>query len=92
MGDHPQKFVDDAPSQIPRRVTTPPVLQSSPARLVLRGVSVGGVHQNVGIDNKHLGVFLHHGVERLAIRDVHQIAAAPKHRELRQILDGGSIV
>jgi hypothetical protein len=34
---------------------------------MLRGIGVGGIHQDVGIDNKHLALSLHRRVESLAI-------------------------
>ena len=54
MGGHSKKLINYPPRQIPGAGLLAPILKKSPAPGVSGRILVGGVKQNIGIDNKHL--------------------------------------
>ena len=84
MSADTQKFVDDVPSQIPRRCLHPPLLKSRAARLVKVRIAVGGIDQNIRINDEH-SALVHRLEQSIAIRHVHRVATAAQGWQRRQL-------
>lgn len=53
MSDYSQEFVENTPSDVPRRLLAPPSFQKLPAVHMGRCVFIGCIDQHIGIDGKH---------------------------------------
>ena len=75
MGADPQELVADVPGKERRRGIAARVVQAAEARRPKVRVLVGRMQEHVGVEDEHL-LFFHRPVERIAVRDVDQRAAA----------------
>lgn len=53
VGYHAEEFVHYSPGRVPGRGQAPPFLDASSAAGMKRGVLVGRVHEDVGVDDEH---------------------------------------
>lgn len=82
---HAQELVDDIPCHIPAPVVVTPGLDERVRLLMLIGVGIHGVQQQIGVDDKHGLRAVHGVVQRVAVGDIHTRLTHPMRRQSGKI-------
>ena len=82
---HAQELVDDIPCHIPTPVVVTPGLDERVRLLMLIGVGIHGVQQQIGVDDKHGLRAVHGVVQRVAVGDIHTRLTHPMRRQSGKI-------